>query len=55
MKFAYMFSALAVAVTLTAVLITTLPVLRLRPAAPDPYGIATLSVAQAAAERYGDD
>ena len=46
MKFAYMFSALAVAATLTACANHHSNNSSTQAAAPDPYGIATLSVAQ---------
>ena len=46
MKFAYMFSALAVAATLTACANHHSTSSSTQAAAPDPYGIATLSVAQ---------
>lgn len=46
MKFAYMFSALAVAATLTACANHHSTSSSAQAAAPDPYGIATLSVAQ---------
>lgn len=54
MKFAYMFSALAVAATLTACANHHSNNSSTQAAAPDPYGIATLSGA-AAVERHGDD
>ncbi|MDR8335684.1 glycoprotein-polysaccharide metabolism protein, partial [Acinetobacter baumannii] len=46
MKFAYMFSALAVAATLTACANHHSNNSSTQAATPDPYGIATLSVAQ---------
>jgi len=51
MKFAYMFSALAVAATLTACANHHSNNSSTQAAAPDPYGIATLSVAQ---QLWGD-